>query len=152
MMAILTGMLTHCGVYFFLAIMVFKFTYLFVGCTWAFSSCTEQGSFQWCMIVVCWVCCSKACGIFSGQGSDPCLLHWQANSFTEPPGKPPFTPGSLLPNVYYGPCRPWAKMFNVMDTVVHCPDPLFNLKWREHPHPNIILPPCKQPVSIGWQM
>ena len=69
MMAILTGMLTHCGVYFFLAIMVFKFTYLFVGCTWAFSSRTEQGSFQWCMIVVCWVCCSKACGIFA---SDHC--------------------------------------------------------------------------------
>ena len=73
------------------------------------------------------VCCSKACGI-SGQGSDPCLLHCQANSFTEPPGKPPFTPGSLLPNVYHGPCGPWAKMFTVMDTVVRCPDPPFNLK------------------------
>ena len=24
--------------------------------------------------------CSKACGIFPDQGSNPCLLHWQADS------------------------------------------------------------------------
>ena len=26
------------------------------------------------------LCCSAACGIFPGQGSNPCLLHWQADS------------------------------------------------------------------------
>ena len=25
--------------------------------------------------------CSAACGIFLDQGSNPCLLHWQADSF-----------------------------------------------------------------------
>ena len=25
--------------------------------------------------------CSKACGISLDQGSNPCLLHWQANSY-----------------------------------------------------------------------
>ena len=25
--------------------------------------------------------CSLACGIFLGQGSNPCLLHWQADSY-----------------------------------------------------------------------
>ena len=29
-----------------------------------------------------------ACGLFLDQGSNPCLLHWQADSTTEPPGKP----------------------------------------------------------------
>ena len=46
---------------------------------------------------------------------------------TEPPGKPPFTPGSLLLSVYHGPCRPGAKMFTITATIVHCPDPLFHL-------------------------
>ena len=26
------------------------------------------------------LCCSAACGIFPDQGSNPCLLHWQADS------------------------------------------------------------------------
>ena len=26
------------------------------------------------------LCCSKVCGIFPDQGSNPCLLHWQADS------------------------------------------------------------------------
>ena len=29
-----------------------------------------------------------ACRIFLDQGSNPYLLHWQADSTTEPPGKP----------------------------------------------------------------
>ena len=29
--------------------------------------------------------CSIACGIFTDQGSNPCLLHWQADSL--PPRK-----------------------------------------------------------------
>ena len=36
--------------------------------------------------------CSEACRIFLDQGSNLCLLHWQADSFiTEPPGKPSFS-------------------------------------------------------------
>ena len=31
--------------------------------------------------------CSAACGIFLEQGSNSCLLHWQAGSTTEPPGE-----------------------------------------------------------------
>ena len=27
-----------------------------------------------------WLSCSSACGIFPGQGSNPCLLHWQVDS------------------------------------------------------------------------
>lgn len=35
--------------------------------------------------------CSKACGIFWGQASNSCVLHWQESSLTaEPPGKPIF--------------------------------------------------------------
>ena len=38
----------------------------------------------------------KACGIFPNQGSNPCLLHWQADSLSlsQPPGKTP--PGEFL--------------------------------------------------------
>ena len=34
--------------------------------------------------------CRKACGIFPGQGSNPCLLHWQANDslLLSPQGSP----------------------------------------------------------------
>lgn len=32
--------------------------------------------------------CSTACGIFPDQGSNPCVLYWQADFFTtEPPGQ-----------------------------------------------------------------
>ena len=64
---------------------------------WAFSSCSEWGllfvvmhellllqstgsrhmSFSSCR---CGFSCSVACGIFPGQGLNPCRLHWQANS------------------------------------------------------------------------
>ena len=30
--------------------------------------------------------CTIACGIFTDEGSNPCLLHWQADSL--PPRKP----------------------------------------------------------------
>ena len=30
--------------------------------------------------MVCRLSCSAACGIFLNQGSNPCLLHWQADS------------------------------------------------------------------------
>ena len=32
------------------------------------------------IVVVGGLCCSVACGIFLDQGSNPCLLHWQAGS------------------------------------------------------------------------
>ena len=32
------------------------------------------------VVVVNALSCSQACGIFSNQGSNPCLLHWQADS------------------------------------------------------------------------
>ena len=32
------------------------------------------------LVVVHGFSCSETCGIFSNQGSDPCPLHWQANS------------------------------------------------------------------------
>ena len=35
--------------------------------------------------------CSVACGIFPDQGSNPCPLHWQADSQPLRPGKPPRT-------------------------------------------------------------
>ena len=33
------------------------------------------------VVVVYGLCCSAACGISLDQGSNPCLLHWQANSY-----------------------------------------------------------------------
>ena len=32
------------------------------------------------VVVVHGLSCSAACGIFPDQGSNPCLLHWQADS------------------------------------------------------------------------
>ena len=40
-------------------------------CALAFYSCSEWGAA---------LCCSAACGIFPDQGSNPCPLHWQADS------------------------------------------------------------------------
>ena len=45
----------------------------------------------WCVGSIVWHmdCCSTACGIFPDQGSNLCLLHWQADSLTsDPPRKP----------------------------------------------------------------
>ena len=36
--------------------------------------------------------CSPSCKIFPDQGSNPCPLRWQADSTTEPPGKPRHSP------------------------------------------------------------
>ena len=33
--------------------------------------------------------CFSVCGIFSDKGSNPCLLHWQADSLRQPPGEAP---------------------------------------------------------------
>ena len=73
-------------------------------CVWAFSSCGQWGllfvAVCGLLIVVAYLCCgaralgvqasvvvahglscSAACGILPDQGSKPCLLHWQADSF-----------------------------------------------------------------------
>ena len=45
------------------------------------------------VIVAHWPSCSAACGIFPDQGSNPCFLHWQADS--QPlrhQGRPSFLP------------------------------------------------------------
>ena len=48
--------------------------------------------------------CSAACGIFPAQGSNPCPLHWQADSYhLAPPGKPS---GSL-----YWDVKGWTRLF-----------------------------------------
>ena len=66
-----------------------------------FSSCRHVGSvfvapMLWSIgsvVVVHRLSCSEACEIFPDQGSNPCLLHWQMDSFffflliTETPGK-----------------------------------------------------------------
>ena len=33
------------------------------------------------VVVACGLSCSEACGIFLDQGSNPCPLHWQADSY-----------------------------------------------------------------------
>ena len=40
------------------------------------------------VVVVHGLNCSSACGILPDQESHPCLLHWQAESLLQPPGKP----------------------------------------------------------------
>ena len=74
-------------------------------CAWAFSSCGEQGLLSSCcawashcggfsccgawapggvgsVFVACGFSCSVACGIFLDQGSNPCPLRWQADSYS----------------------------------------------------------------------
>ena len=52
---------------------------------WDFSTCGAQAS----VVVVHGLSCPTPCGIFPDQGSNPCLLHWQADGFliTGLPGK-----------------------------------------------------------------
>ena len=45
-----------------------------------FSSCGSRALEHRLNIVVHGLRCSMACGIFSVQGSNPCLLHWQGDS------------------------------------------------------------------------
>ena len=50
---------------------------------WAFSSCCEQAHelLTGLVVVAHRVSCPKACGIFLDQGSNPCPLHWQVDSY-----------------------------------------------------------------------
>ena len=92
----------------YLFIFIYLFIYLFLAvlglrfCAWAFSSCGEQGhSSSRCMslsllrplllrstgsrgagsvVTAHGPRCSAAHGIFPDQGSNPCPLHWQADS------------------------------------------------------------------------
>ena len=45
-----------------------------------FSSCSLQ-ALELRVVVVCWLGCAVACGIFPNQGLNPCPLHWQADSY-----------------------------------------------------------------------
>ena len=59
-------------------------------CCWAFSSYSQWGLLKlWCrelqgvwasVVVADGFSCPARCEIFPDQGSDPCLLHWQADS------------------------------------------------------------------------
>ena len=46
--------------------------------------------------------CSKACGIFPDQGSNPCALHWQGDSPAK--GSPPL----IFFPIYFPCCSDWA--------------------------------------------
>ena len=52
---------------------------------WQLSSCGSWALEHSSVAVAHRLSCSVACGILPDQGSDPGVLHWQANSF-EPPG------------------------------------------------------------------
>ena len=89
--------------YFFLILFIYLFIYLFMAvlglrfCARAFSSCGKWGPLfiavrgpllLWStgsrctgsVIVAHRPSCSTACGIFPDQGSNPCPVHWQADS------------------------------------------------------------------------
>ena len=86
--------------FFFFLINLFIFIYLFLAalglrcCARAFSSCGSRASHcsgfscggaqalgaRASVVVVHRLSCSLACGIFPDQGSNPCPLHWQADS------------------------------------------------------------------------
>ena len=90
-------------IFFNLFILKFFTTLGLLRCVWALSSCGKQGSLftvvQGLLIVVASpvaehrlqtmgsvvvahkLRCPKACGVFPHQGSNPCPLHWQPDSY-----------------------------------------------------------------------
>ena len=75
--------------------------------------------------------CSVACGIFPDQGSNPCPLHWQANSqplrHQGSPHSPLFFPphhlrGWCLPSCST-PRHPIFEMPTMASVSPHCPEP-----------------------------
>ena len=48
--------------------------------SYGLNSCGSQALEQRLSSCGAWTCCSVAYGIFPDQGSNPCLLHWQADS------------------------------------------------------------------------
>ena len=61
--------------------------------------------------------CSLACGIFPGQGSNPCLLHWQADSLLlNHQGNPKITYSFQFVHVYY---RRVIKYRKATETTFH---------------------------------
>ena len=61
-----------------------------LGCIWASAVAAPRLWSTGSVVVVHRLSCSTACGIFLDQGSNPCLLHWQADSLplshqTSPP-------------------------------------------------------------------
>ena len=90
-----------CFIAFIEILIYFKFNFLFLAalglhcCAWAFSSCgkwaSHCGGFSCCRAwtpgalasaaVAHRLSCPVACGIFPDQGSNPCPLNWQADSY-----------------------------------------------------------------------
>ena len=60
--------------------------------------------------VVHWLGCSIACGIFPNQGSNPCVLHWQAFS------SPQSQQGS--PDLFYFFSKYLLSTYSVSDTIL----------------------------------
>ena len=67
------------------------------------NSCGSQALEQRLSSCGAWTCCSVAYGIFPDQGSNPCLLHWQADSLPQgSPSCPFLTCESFLRNFTAG--------------------------------------------------
>ena len=62
------------------------------------------------IVVVRWLSCSTACGIFPDQGSNPCLLHWQVDSL----------PLSHLGSPWFGLRRTIAGIPSQLGTGLYC--------------------------------
>ena len=50
--------------------------------------------------------CSAACGIFPDQGSNPCPLHWQVDSY---PLRHQGSPNRTFKEMLWGRCRTWPR-------------------------------------------
>ena len=86
------GSSSFCNIFIYLRIYLFLVlvALCLCCCEQAFSSCGEQGIFFIAVLklplvvaslVVHGLSCPTACGIFLAQGSNPCPLHWQADSY-----------------------------------------------------------------------
>ena len=71
------------------------------------------------IIVAYGLSCSAACGIFLDQEQNPCLLHWQTDSSSEPSGKP-YTAHSFLQ-------QSWSD-FPALETVQRTKIPAMKMK------------------------
>ena len=68
------------------------------------------------------LCYSEACGIFPDQGSNPCLLHWQADSYTlRHQGTPPLDFFICISGFSFI----WSKLLRSVEGFQprHCPVP-----------------------------
>ena len=82
------------------------------------------------------ISCSTARGIFLGQGSNPCLLHWQADSSTEPPEKPVL-------------CTFTCSNVHTKKMEISRPDDFTHLFSLPHCFHSVILPACNPYRLLG---